>query len=89
MGNTNNYDSKWYTCCGDVIKLFEYQNVYSHNYSLYKICNHRNFKGWCYIMMIKDDQFPVPLTKKEAMSFIKDPSKGEAFARNIYFDRYR
>lgn len=94
MADTKNYElehvnSKWYTCCGDVLQLFEYESPCSRNYSLYKICNHRNFNGWFYIMMIEDDQFPVPLTEQEAMSFIKDPSKGATFALNTYFDRYR
>lgn len=89
MGNTSYYDSRHYTCCGDVIKIYEHQTTRSRNYSLYKICNHRNFNGWSYIMMIEDDQFPVPLTEEEATNFIEDPSKGETFAFNTYFDRYR
>lgn len=89
MADTKNYDSTCYTCCGDVLKLFEYQSLCSRNYSLYKICNHRNFNGWFYIMIIEDDKFPIPLTEEEAMSFIEDPSKGATFALNTYFDRYR
>lgn len=84
------FDSVQCTCCGDVLKLLECEG-YSRfpNYSLYKICNSRNFNGWFYIMIIEDDKFPVPLSEEEAMSFIEDPSKGATFARNIYFDRYR
>lgn len=89
MADTENCNSKWYTCCGDVVELSEYQSPFSHNYSLYKICNSRNFNGWFYIMIIEDDNFPVPLSEEEAMSFIEDPSKGATFAHNIYFDRYR
>lgn len=84
------FDSVECTCCGDVLKTLECKRGLGYgSYSIYKICNNRNFNGWFYIMFVEDDKFPIPLTEEEAEDFLEDPSKGATFAHNIFFDRYR
>lgn len=83
------------TCCGDVVKLLDYKG--ERNERSFSLCKTVVLKDtertesdkWIYMLILKNDKYPVIITEECARSILENPKKGETLAYNRWFDRYR
>lgn len=81
------------TCNGDVVELISYQcpDHRWRSYKLYKIelVGSTQKNAWAYVILMKDDKYPVIITEDLAQKIIDDPEEGGKLAYSIWMSRYR
>lgn len=83
------------TCSNDVIELLSYKAASNtgRNYTLCKVLqkglkNTQNI-SWVYMLILKDDEFPIVITKEYAKTILESPDIGAKLAYNVWMNRYR
>lgn len=83
------------TCSNDVIELLSYKTASNtgRNYTLCKVLQ-KGLKStqnisWVYMLILKDDEFPIVITKEYAKTILENPDIGAKLAYNTWLNRYR